>query len=84
MERGKYDSQFFLKQAKTPKLMLRYLPQIITQVYKRCENIEGRWQYEGDVDAPFDQLNFDCLGGEKVSAICSFRHPDKIDVEYVE
>lgn len=84
LERGKYDSQFFLKQAKTPKLMLRYLPQIITQVYKRCENIEGRWQYEGDVDAPFDQLNFDYLGGEKVSAICSFQHPDKIDVEYVE
>lgn len=84
LKRGKYDPQFFLKQAKTPKLMLRYLPQIITQVYKRCENIEGRWQYEGDVDAPFDQLNFDYLGGEKVSAICSFRHPDKIDVEYVE
>jgi hypothetical protein len=84
LERGKYDPQFFLKQAKTPKLMLRYLPQIITQVYKRCENIEGRWQYEGDVDAPFDQLNFDYLGGEKGSAICSFRHPDKIDVEYVE
>lgn len=84
LKRGKYDPQFFLKQAKTPKLMLRYLPQIITQVYKRCENIEGRWQYEGDVEAPFDQLNFDYLGGEKVSAICSFRHPDKIDVEYVE
>ncbi|WP_184207538.1 hypothetical protein [Prosthecobacter dejongeii] len=84
LKRGKYDPQFFLKQAKTPKLMLRYLPKIITQVYKRCENIEGRWQYEGDVEAPFDQLNFDYLGGEKVSAICSFRHPDKIDVEYVE
>ncbi|MES2506549.1 MAG: hypothetical protein V4599_07585, partial [Verrucomicrobiota bacterium] len=84
LERGKYDPQFFLKIAKTPKLMLRYLPEIITQVYKRCENIEGRWQYEGDVDAPFDQLNFDYLGGEKVSAIGSFRHPDKIDVEYIE
>ena len=58
----------FLTKIKTPKGLLRYLPQIVLQVHQEDDDI---WDDEVAIANPFDSLNYAYLGKVPKSAIIS-------------
>ncbi|MEP6668799.1 MAG: hypothetical protein ABJF10_06590 [Chthoniobacter sp.] len=61
-KKGKYDCLRFLRRVKTAKALLQYLPQIIFQMFMRPEMIDGKIAFTGEIEEPFNSIDYSYLG----------------------
>lgn len=86
---GRFDPFRFLRNAKTPKQILRYFPQMLAEIYlerPKCDDEDESYYWEGELPEPFNTLDFSYLPqGWKSRMIKVFRSDTyKVPVEYVE
>lgn len=86
-EPGRFDRFRFLRNAKTPKQILRYFPQLLAEIFLEPPKYtadDGSFIWEGDLPAPFDTLDFAYLAPGHTSSMIKVYRSDLIEVEYVE
>ena len=61
-KKGEYDPMLFLRRIKTAKALLQYLPQIIHQKFRSAEMVDGKMEFTGAIEEPFDSIDYSYLG----------------------
>jgi hypothetical protein len=64
LDDASYNPQSFLFDAKTGRDRMKYLPQIVYQMFveRRYDKASRKWIEEGEIPAPFDSLDYSYLG----------------------